>query len=111
MAIRVIKRKNFKAKLPGDLYAVKAITRVDNAKILLRTPLPTLNDFFCEYFTIREDYVYFSGNYSFKRGVRMWQKLKEYFFPVKYVIEYVTMYEAINNGYCQMPKVQKDKEV
>lgn len=105
MAIRIIKRRNFKAKLPGDLYALKTITRVDNAKLLLRAPLPSLNDFFCEYFTIREDYLYFSGNYSPKRIIKLAQKIKERFFPVKYVIEYITMYEANNNSYSQMSQV------
>lgn len=93
MATLIIKRKNFKAKLPDDFYMLKSLTRLDNAKPLACNQFPTPNDSYCEYFMIGKDYFFFSGHYSSRPLVKCFQKLKDHFFPVKYKIEYLSIIE------------------
>lgn len=93
MAIAIVKRSNYSGRLPSDFYALKSLVRIDNGKFLVSSRYPEYHNKY-EVFTIRENKLYFSGNYNSNKIIKWFQKIKEHFFPVRYVIEYISTYEA-----------------
>ena len=94
----VVKKINFMAELPQDLYL---ITRVKRCKTGRQIPLQNEieNAFNKEAFSVSGNRIYFSGAFSCWWMIRIWQKFKEKRNPIKYKIEYYTvkMYEQLMN--------------
>lgn len=93
MATIIIKKRNYSAPLPTDFYQLKSLTRL-NDKSLTYKQFYTISDHNCEYFMIGKDRFFFSGQYSRRLLIKWVQKFKEYLFPIKYKIEYISISEA-----------------
>lgn len=96
MATSIVKRRNFRAKVPDDFYMLKSLCRLNGGYPMANVKFPMPESHFLEYFTINEDHLYFTGYWSKWLLIRWYQKIKEHFWPVKYKVEYMS-FDEYNN--------------
>lgn len=122
-AVAVLEIRKFKAKLPDDFAQLVSVEtepsrriflRVDNNKVVGEVGLKTHNTFMYiptqaemryrsmgnrankKAFCIRENEIFFMGNYSKNVFVRWMQLLKEWIAPQKVILKYID-YERLES--------------
>ena len=92
-AVAYLQKRNFVSDLPEDFIQLVSIEnqygQLPNDSFMEQGRINWLGEYKTESFCIRENKIYFSGNFSRWWIKRMWQKFIERLMPTTYKIKYI----------------------